>query len=226
MPGLRALFIHGIGEQGSDFADEPRRWLRDVCRGRGVGFHAQSAHWAPLADAQQADFLKAVGAHGANRNTTQRLAVMTLADALLYQSNKSFRSQVFAELDNRVWLLGSGGFTIFAHSLGGLIAVDYLRARPEIKSIRMVTLGCNLGLFHLGQALSLPPALRKAHWLNLFSPRDMLGFPLSISPEMAHVKDVSVSVGGIFTGWTGLAHIRYWGDGRLWRKTIPGLLFG
>jgi pimeloyl-ACP methyl ester carboxylesterase len=222
---LRALFIHGVGEQENDFSDEARRRLRQACHDRGTSLYPLNVHWAPLADRPQQRFLKSVKALGSNDNMTQRLVIGTLSDALMYCTNAEFRKQIFALMDQQVWMLGGKDFTIFAHSLGGLIATDYLRARPHITGVRMVTMGCNLGLFTLGQSFKPVQALCASEWHNLYSGRDMLGFPLSVDPGLTHVQDLEVSVGGWFKGWTGLAHIRYWDDAKLWEKTIPRLLF-
>ncbi len=220
----RALFIHGVGQQESDFADDARQWLREAVAEKGHTLFTTQVHWAPLADRHQERFLAAAEKHGSKANPTQRLVVGTLADALMYTTNPKLRDQIFASLDNQMWLLGNRG-TVFAHSLGGLIVTDYLRARPEIKNVRLVTMGCNIGLFNLGRTFAPVPSLEApGAWINVFSPRDMLGFPLGIDPCLAHVRDVQVSVGGWFKGWTGLAHIRYWTDRTLWKKTLPNLL--
>ena len=220
---LRALFLHGVGEQDNTFADEARRRLRQACLDRHTSLYPLNVHWAPLADRPQHRFLDAVKARGSNANMTQRLVVGTLSDALMYCTNAEFRKQIFALMDQQVWLLGGKDFTIFAHSLGGLIATDYLRARPHITGVRMVTMGCNLGLFTLGQ--SFKPVQGVCRWVNYFSARDFLGFPLGGDPQLAGlVEDYEIGVGGWFTGWTGLAHVRYWGDDRLWSRTIPAEL--
>ena len=87
--------------------------------------------------------------------------------------------------------------TIFAHSLGGLIATDWLRQRPDLTQMRLVTLGCNIGLFNLGCNFVRVPSLEApGRWLNFFSPRDFLGFPLAVDPALAHVVDHKVGVGG------------------------------
>ncbi len=220
---LKALFVHGVGQQASDFADDARHWLRDACRARDTSLYSLGLHWAPLADAIEHRFLAAVEAQGSLGNMTQRLVVGTLADALMYQSNTEFRQQLHRQLDNQIWMLGGKNFTVFAHSLGGMIVTDYLRERPEITGVRLVTMGCNIGLFHLGHPFR--EVRNITEWHNLYSARDMLGFPLAIEPGLAHVQDREVSVGGWFKGWTGLAHVRYWDTASLWKREIPGLLF-
>ena len=222
---LRALFIHGVGEQEADFADDARHHLGTACAARGVALHPEIVHWAPLADRPERAFLRAVKGKGSQGNAMQKLTVGTLADALLYATSPELQKSIFQLLDQQMWMLGGKKATIFAHSLGGLIATDWLRQRPELSDVRLVTLGCNIGLFTLGRHFAPVPALGKPEaWINVFSPRDLLGFPLAVDPALAHVQDHATGVGGWFTGWTGLAHIRYWNDASLWSKKIPDLL--
>jgi len=221
---FRSLFIHGVGEQTSDFADDARRNLRVACNARGKALFATQVHWAKLADKYETRFLADAALRGSNANMTQKLVVSTLADALMYTTSTTLRPACFRALDQQFDLVGNRG-TIFAHSLGGLIATDWLRERPGIRDVRLVTLGCNIGLFNLDRTfVPVPQLLVPGRWINVFSPRDMLGFPLGIDPTLRHVQDVAVGVGGWFRGWTGLAHTQYWNDDDLWSKTLPKLL--
>lgn len=221
---LRVLFIHGVGEQTSDFAAEARQNLRVAAARRGLSLFSTQVHWAPHADRAQRAFLADVERRGSRGNITQRLVVGTLSDALMYVTNPALQKQVFQQLDEQMFLLGGRG-TIIAHSLGGLIAADYLRARPEHRNVRLVTMGCNIGLFHLGLGFQPVPVLgAPGRWLNVFSRRDMLGYPLAGGKGLEHVQDFEVSVGGWFRGWTGLAHTQYWGDKNLFQNTLPRLL--
>jgi hypothetical protein len=216
--------IHGVGEQTSSFAEDARYNLRKGLREKGWQLHCTQVHWAPLADRVQRKFLKSVEAKGSRGNMTQKLVVGTLADALMYRSSPELQQQIFHIIDQQIWMLGEP-VTIFAHSLGGLIATDYLRARPSCKNVKLVTFGCNIGLFTLGANFDCPQQLRRPNsWVNLYAKSDMLGFPVAVDPALKHVQDVQVSVGRWWQGWTGLAHVRYWDTDRLWRRTIPKLL--
>lgn len=223
---LRALMIHGVGEQESDFAAEARASLRSGLRERNWRLHCTQVHWAPLADRVQQKFLKAVEKKGSRGNMSQKLAVGTLADALMYRSNPQLQEQIFWLFDQQMWMLGSP-VTIFAHSLGGLIATDYLRARPKIKNVKLVTFGCNIGLFTLGHRFDCPEQVsRPGSWTNLFYPRDILGFPVSVDPALSHVQDIEVR--SPWFRWSnivgGLAHLDYWGHDSIWEDRIPSLL--
>jgi pimeloyl-ACP methyl ester carboxylesterase len=222
---FHALFIHGVGQQSADFAAEARVRLRAACVDRDRPFYSRSVHWAPYADRVQGAYLKAVEAAGSHGNPTQRLVIGTLADALMYQGSRQLRNQIYGAIDRQLVALRGQHVHVFAHSLGGLIFTDYLRHR-QVKNVTLITFGCNIGLFNLGRPFVPVGALaRKGAWLNVYSRRDMLGFPVNLGdPALAHVQDVQVGVGGVFKGWTGLAHVRYWDDRALWSTTLPKLL--
>lgn len=222
---VHALFIHGVGEQPKSFAAEARHNLRASLLDKGVALYSASVHWAPLADRVERRFLSEVQKRGSKGNLTQSLVVGTLSDALMYVRNFGLRTHIFDLIDKQIMRLRGEHVTVFAHSLGGLIFTDYLRSRTELRNVSLVTFGCNIGLFTLGERfVPVPQLAEQGTWWNLYSARDMLGFPLAGDPNLRHVKDIEVSVGGWFKGWTGLAHVRYWDDRRLWRKTIPNLL--
>ncbi len=218
--------IHGVGEQTSSFAADARHHLRQACMKQGAQLHCTQVHWAPLADRHQKKFLEGVESHGSKGNMAQKLVIGTLADALMYRSNPELQEQIFYMIDQQIWMLGAP-VVICAHSLGGLIAADYIRARPKLKRIKLLTFGCNIGLFTLGSTFDCPPQLRQPNaWLNFYYASDLLGFPLAVDPALDHVIDVEL--GRKWLSWSrvvgGLAHLDYWGDTRFWSKTVPALL--
>jgi hypothetical protein len=224
---LSALFVHGVGEQGSNFAADAIKLLRGALAKRGVKLVAGVVHYAPLADEYERTFLQAAQKQGSRGNAAQRLVVGTLADALAYQSNARLRERIMYLVDWEYSRLRAGSVHIFAHSLGGLVMTDWLRSRKNVRPLKLWTMGSNLGLFNLGQPFDCPPALlNDGVWTNLWDDRDMLGFPLRAQAAFSQVQDVEVRVGSWLTGWTGLAHTKYWGDRKLWKKTIPDLLGG
>lgn len=222
------LFVHGVGEQGSDFAADAIKNLRGALATKGVKLHAGVVHWAPLADGLERAFLSTAEARGSSGNLTQRLVVGTLADALVYQANARLREQIGYLLDYEYTRLRAGSVHIVAHSLGGLIALDWLRSRKNVRPLRLWTIGSNVGLFNLGQRFDCPASVvNDGTWVNMFYPSDFLGYPLNAQPEFRHVRDVKLPRAGFFRMSTlvpGLRHTDYWTDAKLWRKTVPGLL--
>jgi pimeloyl-ACP methyl ester carboxylesterase len=214
---FRALFIHGVGSQSPTFADEARRNLRAALKARGIAVHFESVHWAPLFDRLEREFLREAGKHGSAINAAQKIAVGTGADALAYAYNLEHRENIFAMVDDAAARFKGHPYAVFGHSLGALIATDHMRSRA--RPARLVTMGCNIGLFTLGRAFE--PIAGLTDWLNLFDDDDALGFSMGVDKTLSFVRDVEVDV-----GITGLSHTKYWDDHTLWSETIPQLLFG
>jgi pimeloyl-ACP methyl ester carboxylesterase len=223
---LRVIFIHGVGQQTQSFADDARTNLRRACIERDVAPFFLSCHWAPLADKLQSAYLAAVMSGGSEGNLSQKLVIGTLADALAYQSNEELRARIWDLLDRQAECFTGHPFTVISHSLGGLIATDWLRQRPRYQNVRLVSMACNIGLFTLGERFEPVPQLAKpGRWLNCWDKDDMLGFPLDVPPgTLPSVHDHEVRVGSLWNRWNGLVHLGYWGDRKLFRKTIPKLL--
>lgn len=218
---LYALFTHGVGTQKPGFSSDAQKHLAAGLSERGRILYGSEACWAPVLDEDEAVMLKEVSKRGSSNRPMQRLVVETLADALCWENR---REAIFDVLDRAYCRLRAPGpVTVLAHSLGVVIALEYLRARPSIQLERFVSFGTNLQLFHLGVEgrFVAPPAVAKVPWLNAFSDTDMLGFPIR---GFTHATDVEVNVGGLFTRWNGAAHLGYWTEKSLWRKTLPGLI--
>lgn len=224
MAAQRALFVHGVGQQEKTFADDTVRLYRLACQDRGHALHAVKTWWAPFADKIEQRFMDQVEGRGAAMGMLQELTAGTLGDADLYRTHPGVRKLCFDLLDMNVARFSGQPYTAFCHSLGCLIFTDWLRQRPEAPPVTLVTMGCNIGLFYMGRPFECPKQLKRQNsWVNLFQRRDMLGFPIAGTPGLEHVHDIKVQLGGLLA-WTGLSHIEYWGDKRLWSKTIPKLL--
>jgi pimeloyl-ACP methyl ester carboxylesterase len=222
------LALHGIGEQTPHFADFALRTLGRTLAARGETLHARPVCYAPLLDRTSKAFERSVEAHGSRGNITQRLSINTLSDALSYRADREVGQRIFQMLDQEVAQLRGDPVTLVCHSLGCLVALDYLNARPALKVHRLITTGCNVGLFTLGQRVMVPwQVARRGSFFNLYYDADALGFPVAgVTPGLEHVIDVKVPrkvwSWSLFVG--GLAHNDYWQHGRLWSSTVPGCL--
>jgi pimeloyl-ACP methyl ester carboxylesterase len=228
MKEVSAIFVHGVGEQTHDFASAARKQLSGALAVKGVKLRAASVHWAPLADQLEHNFLRNAQLRGSTGNLTQRLVVGTLADAIAYQASERLREQIAYLIDYEYTRLRVPEVHVFAHSLGGLISLDWLRTRNNVRPAHLWTLGCNVGLFNLGRQFDCPLSVAGAgRWSNLFYPSDLLGFPLQAQPGFGHVQDVAIRSAGFWRMSTivpGLRHLDYWSDSRLWGDTLPGLM--
>jgi Serine hydrolase len=222
---LYCLFGHGIGQPERGYSDFAQRTLSKACQDRGINLYAREVLYGPLFDMESAKYLQAVEKRGSSGGATQKLAINTLADALQYQSNAKLREKIANVFDYEfLSLRAPGEVVIICHSLGVLATLHWLRTRTGIKKAKIVAMGCNVGLFTMGQEMDVPPQVRlPGTFFNIFDEDDFLGYALAVRPELAHVLDVQVDVDG-WLAWTGLAHTCYWETKSIYRDVIPNLL--
>ena len=130
---------------------------------------------------------------------------------------------------------------VLAHSLGGHIMSSYIydmqklgnrtSGPSQFQQMRTVagfiTFGCNIPLFTFAfdkddikpikfPGTGLSSANKdKARWLNFYDPDDVLGYPLKPINDAYNIvvnKDIPINVGGIFSSWNPLSHVKYWTD--------------
>lgn len=216
-----AICLHGVGSPPDTFSWNARRNLRAALKAQGQSLWVRDAYWAPVADFYEKPYLDAVRAQGSEINEAQKIAIMDAGDAFLYRNNALVREEIWETLDASYRYLHSSEVVIFAHSLGVLVAVDWLRDRGKpIKALH--SFGDNLGLLGLGADFAMPEQLKApGTWIDYWTPGDGLGFPLKAQPGFESVDSVKVNIGSWATHWTGLDHILWWENKDLWGKTIP-----
>jgi hypothetical protein len=112
---------------------------------------------------------------------------------------------------------------VVGHSLGGIIALDTLVSAP-LPQVRLLVTAGSQGPF-LYESGSLPslehPAPLPSHvpaWLNLYDPRDLLGY-LGAGLFPGRVTDVAVDSGQPFPA----AHSAYWTNPAVYRHIVDRL---
>lgn len=218
---VSAVFIHGVGTQKAGYSADAQKWLASgLPRGAPAGSF-QEVLWAPVLDALEKKMMASVHKGGSKNRPMQRLVIETLADALCYQSSSV---PIFDLIDNAYVRTRSDSVYIFGHSLGALLAVEWLRTRNRVDPKKLITFGCNLQLFHLGDDSWKAPAQVSMpnKWVNCFDDADMLGWPLR--GWLPQVRDVEVRVGSWWQRWNGMSHTGYFVDKTFWRSIIPSLL--
>jgi serine hydrolase len=220
-----ALFTHGIGTQNAGWSKYAQRKLAAACDQRNSILYAKEVYYAPLFSMQATEFLNATKEHGSKGSMSQRLSIETLADALQWATNPQLRERICHLVDYEyLQLRAPSEVVLFAHSLGCLVMLEWLRTRQAVKNVTLVTMGFNGGIFNLGGPMQVPAQVSKpGKWLNLFDKHDALGWPAHATPGLEHVVDCEVQVGGIM-GATGLAHTCYLEDSDLWSQVVPTLL--
>lgn len=219
------LFLHGIGEQTEHFADYARAKLGGYMRDRGLTLHSLPVCYSALLEPASKAFQAASKAHGSDGNMSQRMSINVLSDALAYRADTSVGEAIFSLIDQRVADLRDGPISFVTHSLGGLVALDYMAARPALRVDRLVTMGCNVGLFTLGRRAVVPHQVAASgRFFNLFYEADALGWPLAgVTPGMESVVDVKLP--RKIASWSllvpGASHCDYWTH-RAALRTVAG----
>lgn len=220
------IAVHGIGHKTPlSFADAAMKRLSSALSKRGCTLYSQSVHWGPVLDLVQDRMMAQVKSLGSSNRMVQRISQGALADALSYGHHKEAIHAVF---DRAVLRLRADNFVIIGHSLGCLVAADWLRSRTQAKVSKFITTGCNLELFYQGaeDKFLVPPQVnRQGTWFNLFDDDDGLGWP--VRGWLPHVKDIEVSVGGPLFRWWAASHGMYWTSrGAIWSEVVPKIILG
>jgi uncharacterized Zn ribbon protein len=222
---LHALFIHGIGSQKSGYSDDARKNLQIACANRGTLLYTKEVVYSQIFDVESVKYFKSITDKGSSGNMAQKISIYTMADALQWVQNATARKKVLEKIDEAYMnLRAPGEVVIFAHSLGVMAALEWLRTRTAVKNVRLVSFGSNVNLFHLGLRFTCPVQVAiPGRWLNFWDRDDGIGFMLNTRPEMTHVRDMEVSVGRVL-GATGLAHTSFFNDTNFWSTVIPSAL--
>ncbi|WP_180086655.1 alpha/beta fold hydrolase [Acinetobacter sp. YH12226] len=107
-----------------------------------------------------------------------------LIETYLYLDNPAFMKEVHERIARQ--LNGRKPCIVIAHSLGSVIAYNYLIQHPELNVQRFITLGSPLAFqviqSHLPQPIVRPAAIT-GDWINFYSTDDFLtAFPLTQPP--------------------------------------------
>lgn len=211
------LFVHGVGTQAAGYSNYAQKWLSAAREPNKT--YMREVLWAPVLDSAERAMMREVSRRGSAGRPLQSLVVETLADALCFRNRLD---QIFYQLDLAyARLRAPGPVSIFAHSLGVVLALEWLRERPGVEVARLHSFGTNLQLFHLNREgeFVAPSQLRGAGvWINYYDRHDMLGFP--VRGWLPQVQDIEVNVGGWFTRWNGLSHTGYYTSKGFWQKAV------
>ena len=117
---------------------------------------------------------------GLHRSLMQKFLIETY----LYLDNPDFMRAVHERIAHQMH--GTKPCIIIAHSLGSVIAYNYLLQHPELNVQRFITLGSPLAFrviqSHLPQPIVRPAAI-SGDWINFYSTDDFLtAFPLTKPP--------------------------------------------
>jgi hypothetical protein len=251
---LNVLLVHGIGDHPKEFAGEFERQLRadlhthlDALAHRyqlsapppSDALNLIPGHWAPVTEGMQKEVERRI--FQGPVDFLRWFGMRFMGDVVAYQGRAVYdeiHGALAANLRDRLDP-ASRHLTIIAHSLGAVIASDFIYDhtgaidKPLADSFGVAlsnffTLGSPLvlyamqsshdGMFDAGRVLDRfdrPVRVESEDgvWLNLYAEADIIGYPIrsiNRSYSEAVTADVRVEVGDFWSRTSPLSHGRYW----------------
>ncbi|HTN43678.1 MAG TPA: hypothetical protein VMN77_07765 [Nitrospiria bacterium] len=258
---LNILIIHGMGDQPKDFSIGFQKELlskfntslaylaKDYAVSKPSGAEPMnfiSGWWAPVMDATQKELERRI--YNKKIPFLRKFGMGFMGDVVAYQGRPVYNEihRHLAEALRAHLKSGSGHLTIIAHSLGSVIASDFVYDHTlkigktfqdgfGVSFSNFFTLGSPLVLYAMrsanGEAFS--PGRLLDHfdrpvrvesetgcWLNLVDDNDIIGYPIKTINRFyreAVTADLTVDVGDFLTRWNPLSHAHYWDNGGVGR---------
>lgn len=252
---LNVLLVHGIGDHPKEFAGEFERQLRaDIQKHLGLlarryklsapprdALNLIPGRWAPVTEGIQKEVEQRI--YHAPVDFLRWFGMRFMGDVVAYQGRAVYEEihrALAANLLDQVQP-ESGHLTIIAHSLGAVVASDFVYDHTErigktfadrfgVMFSNFFTLGSPLVLYAMQSShdgafdasgvldrFDRPVRVESEDgvWLNLFAEPDIIGYPIrSINRfySEAVTADVPVDVGDFWRRRSPLSHGRYWTD--------------
>jgi pimeloyl-ACP methyl ester carboxylesterase len=254
---LNVLVVHGMGNQPPSFsrafeqklASKVRSWLDHLSRTCSLSKMSSAeplnfiaGWWAPVMNAALSETGGRI--YKTKMPYLREFGMSFMGDVVAYQGRTVYE-EIHRYLDGALrkgLKIGSGHLTIIAHSLGSVIASDFVYDHTikigktlgdgyGVTFSNFFTLGSPLVLYAMRSGLQGPfhPSDildrfdRPVHvesgtgvWLNLFDDDDIIGYPIKPINRFyrsAVTADLVVEVGDFLTRWNPLSHGHYWGSG-------------
>lgn len=258
---LNVLTVHGMGDQPEDFSVRFQneilskfitsldRLTRDYSLAKPSGSEPLNfipGRWAPVMDMTQRELERRI--YNKKVPFLRKFGMGFMGDVVAYQGKPVYNEihRCLAEALRANLKTGAGHLTIIAHSLGSVIASDFVydhtvkidKAFQDsfgVSFSNFFTLGSPLVLYAMRSANGegFTPARLLDHfdrpvrvesetgfWLNLFDDDDIIGYPIrSVNAfyREAVTADLIVKVGDLLTRWNPLSHAHYWDNGGVCR---------
>lgn len=213
---IKVVFVHGVCDQSTNFATKLMSNIRRfACSSMNIDEYSSFVHdvtfeslvWADAISGQISDYDQAVyTTRNIFWNAVSRRVEPLVLQILSYvhQKDRAILDDFAADFKRATD--GADKVIIVAHSLGTVIAFDYLLKHTDTKVDTLVTMGSPLPLFAAAMGHSegltiLPNNI--VRWVNIYSKRDPIAKPLH---AMFPVTDINV--GTKFMPLS--AHTAYW----------------
>ena len=226
---IAILTIHGIGQQKPGFANKfHSNLIKNLSSEDEV--KCFEFEWQHLIEPTENYFSSNI--KSLKWRITRAFAFNYIGDAVAYAKDSVFYKSCHKELDKKLkeindWV-GDGKIYIIAHSLGTIITYNFIYNMQNIEALGnkifkakdvnwidkldcVFFLGSPLSIYSLQKNYGGKP-IKVNNWLNIYSPYDVIGYPLKTINEdfsNSNVRDISVLCGGLFSFWNPISHITY-----------------
>ena len=237
------IFIHGIGEQqpgysaksGKKIDNRLRKFLRqEVSQPLRPPVIYKEVWWANHTSKEQRKLLNKVNrTHDLDWTLAREFMVAFVGDAIAYQKTRSGDLVYKAIHQSLQTVIDSVTnefpedhieFTFVAHSLGSVIASNYLYdRRNHFTATNFFTLGSPIAIWILRHGdianANQPIQVTRPNgvWINILDDDDVIGYPLrDVNKHYRQAVDMDyvTEIGGLLQ-WTPLSHVDYWTDGNV-----------
>lgn len=236
------IYVHGIGEQKPGYSHKSAEKVQETFSRLLLKKDAsivppdlvfREVVWAPITSGPQAELWKRVNRkHDLDMVKLRKLLISFAGDAIAYQKT-GVGDEVYNAIDGKVQSTIDSikaeypddelEFTIVAHSLGTIIASNYLYDHADgITATNLFTLGSPLAVWALRYgdpaAADRPVHVERPNgaWINILDDEDVIGYPLrELNPQYRQAVDMDyvAEIGGLISMGNPISHIGYWEDG-------------
>jgi hypothetical protein len=240
MAKVAVMVIHGIGDQGDDFADEFIEAIRNRVDAKPGDYLIDSCHWADVLQTNQNDMIDDIQSSSycwqLFTRWVKKKLVTHFSDATsYYKAYGEIHCEVkkkLIEMQNKVDK--DCKFIVVAHSLGAMIMSDFIYDHQKPKSEKLalieslkeiITFGANIPLFRMGFKNEKRVAIsglnghgERINWNNFYSPFDLLGYKLHDFYTHPLNRPVIFDSRLFFVGpwwFTAISHNYYWEKSRI-----------
>jgi len=253
---IAVAIVHGMGSQQAGFSKDLQVGIAKHYQQLGLSWDDlifSEVLWADLLIATQQRLMQRVNyRNDLNYLTFRQFFTTYLGDVIAFQpgcddesQQQPMRDQIFKRVTSSLNAFlsidgcdaNSTPLVVIAHSLGSIIAFDYLwqHQRHQKPSqfecgntlAGFMTLGSPLALWatryqNFGNPFAFPgeqlpePIQTQSRWLNFYDKDDVIAYPLKgLNPAYneAVSEDIAVNIGNPLQFWNPLSHSAYWQDG-------------
>jgi len=202
------IYINGVGrsEKSKNFSKKFQKELGPEYK--HIEFSWQANIEGLADDYLKRTFKKPKGIHW-KKKITYKLRSLLFDYAVDATAYPNFKDRILEDLDK---IVEDQEEVIFiCHSLGGLIAYDYLDTYRFGVVSKLITMGCSIPFFKLGKTFWVPSCCL---WYNFYEPNDVLSMP--IKPMARNVlgstliHDHKFNSKNWFKSWNVASHNSYW----------------